>query len=86
MSLNPMYDRLLDDVREADVEGGTSLPSAGTHLFQLFINTATATMYYWSGIAWIALAGGTPPTHTGFNFIDGTTFNFIDGTAFDFIS
>lgn len=85
MSLNPMYDRLLDDERESDIEGGTSLPSAGTHLFQLFVNTISNVLYYWSGSAWVALGGSTPPSSAAFLFINGTGFNFIDGTEFDFV-
>lgn len=81
-----MHDRVLGTEREADVEGGSALPSAGTHLFQLFILTTTDTMYYWNGTTWVALAGGSPPVTTGFDFIDGTDFLFAGGGAYDFIN
>ena len=55
-------DRVLGKVRERDIDGGSSLPASGSYLFQLFVNTAENALYYWTGSAWQALSGGTPPT------------------------
>lgn len=62
MALNVMHDRVLGDEREADVEGGTSLPAAGTHLFQMFYDTDDATLYIWDGSNWVSIGAGTPTT------------------------
>ena len=65
MALNIRYDRILDDLREADSTGGAALPAAGDFAFQLFFNTSDTTLYVWTGSAWVAIGSGTPPSHTG---------------------
>jgi len=65
MALNIRYDRILDDLREADSTGGAALPAAGDFTFQLFFNTSDTTLYVWTGSAWVAIGSGTPVSHVG---------------------